>query len=316
MAASVHLSDRIGRRMKLHDLHVLMTVVQVGSMGEAAQRLHTSQSAISRSIAELEAAFGVRLLDRNRHGIQPTEYGRSLLDCGVAVFDELRRGVKNIESLADPTAGEVRLGTIDALAATFVSVIIDRISQRHPRIAFHLITDDLGPLNRQLSERNVDLLIVQRFNVFPEEKVDFEVLYDASCAIAAGAKSPWARRRQIRLADLMDESWVLPPPESGFGPTAVNAFRASGLEYPRATVVTAQADTRLSLLKSGRLLSIFTTSVFPTKQSDVKVLPVALPVAHAPVGIVTLRGRTLSPVARLFVNGARETAKLIAQGRL
>jgi hypothetical protein len=69
-------------------------------------------------------------------------------------------------------------------------------------------------------------------------------------------------------------------------------------------------------LKSGRLLSIFTTSVFPTKQSDAKVLPVALPIAHAPVGIITLRGRTLSPVAQLFVNSARETAKLIAQGRL
>jgi DNA-binding transcriptional LysR family regulator len=293
-----------------------MTVVQAGSMGRAAQRLNTSQSAISRSIAELETTLGVRLLDRNRQGIEPTEYGYSLLDCGLAVFDELRRGVKNIELLADPTAGEVRLGTIDALAATFVSVIIDRLSRRYPRIGFDLITDDLPALSRRLYERNIDLLIVQKFDALPEERLDFEVLYDASCVIAAGARNPWARRRQVRLADLIDEPWVLPPPESGFGPTAVNAFRASGLEYPRATVVTSQAHTRLSLLQSGRLLSIFTTAVFPTKQSDVKILPIKLPIAHAPVGIVTLKGRTLSPVGRLFVDGARETAKLIAQGRL
>jgi DNA-binding transcriptional LysR family regulator len=312
----VQLTDRIGRRVKLQDLHVLMTVVQAGSMGRAAQRLNTSQSAISRSIAELETTLGVRLLDRNRQGIEPTEYGYSLLDCGLAVFDELRRGVKNIELLADPTAGEVRLGTIDALAATFVSVIIDRLSRRYPRIGFDLITDDLPALSRRLYERNIDLLIVQKFDALPEERLDFEVLYDASCVIAAGARNPWARRRQVRLADLIDEPWVLPPPESGFGPTAVNAFRASGLEYPRATVVTSQAHTRLSLLQSGRLLSIFTTAVFPTKQSDVKILPIKLPIAHAPVGIVTLKGRTLSPVGRLFVDGARETAKLIAQGRL
>src|ERR1044072_7177618 len=81
--AAMQLSDRIGRRMKLQDLHVLMTVVQAGSMGKAAQRLNTTQPNISRSIAELEHAFRVRLLDRHRHGIAPTEYGRALLDCGA-----------------------------------------------------------------------------------------------------------------------------------------------------------------------------------------------------------------------------------------
>src|SRR5215213_6657476 len=111
MGLDMQLSDRIGRRMKLQDLHVLMTVVQAGSMGKAAQRLNITQPAISRSIAELEHAFGVRLLDRHRQGVEPTEYGRALLDCGAAVFDDLRQGVKNIEFLADPTAGEVRIGS-------------------------------------------------------------------------------------------------------------------------------------------------------------------------------------------------------------
>ena len=74
----MQLSDRIGRRLKLQDLHVLMTVVQAGTMGKAAQQLNTTQPNISRSIAELEHAFGVRLLDRHRQGIAPTEYGRAL----------------------------------------------------------------------------------------------------------------------------------------------------------------------------------------------------------------------------------------------
>jgi molybdenum-dependent DNA-binding transcriptional regulator ModE len=104
------LNDRIGRRMKLQDLHVLMTVVQAGSMGKAAQRLNTSQPAISRSIAELEHELGVRLLDRHRQGIAPTEYGRALRDCGVAVFDDLRRGIKNIEAIADLRPVKFTLG--------------------------------------------------------------------------------------------------------------------------------------------------------------------------------------------------------------
>ena len=114
----MQLSDRIGRRMKLQDLHVLMTVVQAGSMARAAERLNTVQPAVSRSIAELEHALGVRLLDRHRHGVEPTECGRALLDCGVAVFDDLRQGVKRIEFLTDPTAGQVRIGCNALLATT------------------------------------------------------------------------------------------------------------------------------------------------------------------------------------------------------
>jgi len=101
--------DRIGRRLKLHDLHVLMAVVQAGSMRKAAAHLNTTQPSISRSIGELEDAVGVPLLDRNPHGVEPTTYGRALLDGGVAMFDDLRQAVQNIEFLADPEAGEVRI---------------------------------------------------------------------------------------------------------------------------------------------------------------------------------------------------------------
>src|SRR5262245_6966376 len=138
MGEDMSLSDRVGRRIKLHDLHMLMTVVQAGSMGKAAERLNTVQPSISRSIAELEHALGVRLLDRHRQGVEPTEYGRALLDCGVAVFDDLRQGVKNIEFLADPATGEARIGGNPFLTATFTAAVVDRLSRRYPRIVFHL----------------------------------------------------------------------------------------------------------------------------------------------------------------------------------
>src|SRR5215204_2221806 len=111
----MQLSDRIGRRVKLQDLHVLMTVVQAGSMAKAAGRLNTGQPNISRSITELEHAVGVRLLDRHRRGVEPTAYGRALLEGGVVVFDGLRQALKSIESLADPTAGEVSIGSPNSI---------------------------------------------------------------------------------------------------------------------------------------------------------------------------------------------------------
>src|SRR5262245_43189089 len=179
----MQLSDRIGSRMKLQDLQVLLTVVQAGSMGKAAERLNTSQPNISRSVADLEHALGVRLLDRRRQGVEPTEYGRALVNCGMVVFDEVRQGVKTIDFLSNPIAGEVRIGSIPPLAASFVSAVVDRLSRRFPRIVFHLVATQTEALQRALKERDVDLLIAQRYSVFEDDLLEFETLYDDSYGV-------------------------------------------------------------------------------------------------------------------------------------
>src|SRR3954452_12265080 len=101
---------RIGRRLKLRDLHILSAVVEGGSMAKAAAHLRMSQPSISEAIANLETALGVRLLDRGSRGIAPTMYAQALLKRSHVVFDELRQGIRDIEFLADPSAGEVRIG--------------------------------------------------------------------------------------------------------------------------------------------------------------------------------------------------------------
>jgi len=93
-------TDRIERRLKLHDVRILMSVVDAGSMHKAAERLATSQPAVSRAISDLEHALGVRLLDRGPGGVRPTQYGEAIIKRGLAVFDELRQGVKDIEFLS------------------------------------------------------------------------------------------------------------------------------------------------------------------------------------------------------------------------
>jgi DNA-binding transcriptional LysR family regulator len=315
MGAVMQLSDRIGNRMKLQDLHVLMTVVQAGSMGKAAQILNTTQPNISRSIGELEQALGVRLLDRHRQGIEPTEYGRALLDCGAAVFDDLRQGVKNIAFLADPTAGELRIGTTTFLAASFVSALVDRLSLRYPRIVYHLVTGYTETLHQELAERNVDLLIIRGSGPIADPRYDFEFLFDDSYVVAAGAQNQWGRRRRIEIAELVNELWVLPPPDSVIGSIVMDAFRASGLDYPPVSVVTDCPHMRISLLATGRFVTIFPASAFRflAKRSELKILPVELPTARRPNGVVTLKNRALSPVAKLFIDCAREVAKPLAK---
>src|SRR5262245_36176419 len=200
-------ADRIGRRIKLRDLHVLHAVVQSGSMTKAANELAISVPVVSKAIADLEHTVGVRLLDRSPHGAELTAYGRALLNRGLAAFDELRQGIKDIEFLADPTAGEVRVASPAPLAASFVSAVIDRLSRRYPRMVFHLTAADTEAMGRELNERNVDLLIGRRFGPLPEEQWDFEYLYDNPYVVVAGANNPWVRRRRIELAELLNEPW-------------------------------------------------------------------------------------------------------------
>jgi len=306
------LNERIGRRVRLHDLNVLMVVVQAGSMRKAAAQLNTTQPSVSRSIAELEAAIGVRLLDRNPEGVEPTEYGHALLDGGAAVFDGLRQAVRKIEFLADPEAGEVRVGSGHHHAASFVFVVVEQLARRHPRMVFHLTSADTTELmEHELYARNVDLLVARRWGSISDERLDFEHLFNDPNFIVAGTQHPLTRKRRIAPIELLNETWVLPPPESPPGAAAVHAFRASGLEYPRVTVFAVLPEVRVRLLATGRFLTIFPNSVLANSKmrAIVKVLPVKMALPHIPTGIVTLKNRTLSPAAKLFIANARDVAK-------
>src|ERR1700746_3241735 len=109
MGPPMHWSERIGNRIKLRELHILPAVAKAGSMGKAAAELAVSQPGVSKGVSDLEYSLRVRLFDRRPHGVEPTPHGRALLDCGLAVFDDLRRGVATLEFLSDPAAGELRL---------------------------------------------------------------------------------------------------------------------------------------------------------------------------------------------------------------
>jgi DNA-binding transcriptional LysR family regulator len=301
--------------MKLQDLHVLMAVVQSGSMSKAAALLNTGQSAISRSIADMEQSIGVRLLDRSPNGIEPTVYGQTLLEGGAVVFDELRQVVKKIEYLADPTAGEVRIGCSPLLAPSFVSALVDRVSSQHPRMKFQLLAAPIETVHRELIRRNLDVLITRRVGPIVDERLAFEFLFDDSLVVVAGAGHPWAQRRKVALSELAGEFWVLPPPDYVLTSDVMEAFRANGLPNPRVAVATISPDARLSLVATGRFLTILPASAlkFPTPRPELRTLPIEVPMAFAPNGIVSLRDRTLNPAVQLFIENARELAKPLAR---
>src|SRR4029079_10074975 len=168
--------QRARRRVKLRQLEILLAVADTGSMAKAATRLAITQPAISRALSDAEQALCVPLFERGAHGVEPTQYGKALLKHGIAAFDELDRGVKEIDFLTDPTAVELRIGTPAGLSEGIVLEAVNRLSRQYPRVVFHVVIATGHALTEQLRQRNVELGF-DRQAVPGEKDLNLEVLY-------------------------------------------------------------------------------------------------------------------------------------------
>jgi len=318
MLRKIDWESQIGRRLKLRDLHVFSTVVQRGSMAKAARELGVSHPAVSEVIADLEHALGVKLLDRSAQGVEPTVYGDALLTRSVAVFDDLKQIIRDIQFLSDATTGEVRIGCMEAPWFTLVPDVIRRFSQQYPRIEVHTDLVDHSEIFRGLRERRYDCVVNQVRTALPEQAADdlmVEILYEDALIVAAWARSKWAGRRKIDLAELIDEPWT------GSGPTAwgrslgEGVFRAAGLSRPNSRILTDSIILRARLIAGSPYLGMFASSVLRRLIADnyaLTALPVDLRANAFSTAIVTLKNRTLSPVVERFLACVREVAASFA----
>jgi DNA-binding transcriptional LysR family regulator len=314
-APRVQRAEHISRRLKLRQLNVLLAVAQCGSMAKAAEQLAISQPVVSKAIAELEHVVGVRLLDRGPHGVEPTVHGRALLKRSAAIFDDLRTSVAELEFLSDPTAGELRVGCEENLATGLLPALIDRIARRYPRIVFAMVIADPQTLmERDLKGRTVEIAMMRTAVPDPEEEFETKTLYADRLWIVAGTRHPLVHRRKLGLADLVNERWCLPPPDHPVGALVIDAFRRSGLEPPRRSVTVGSAQCTSNLVAKGHFLGVHGSMFlrFTPPSVRLKVLPVELPIPQSSTSIVTLRNRTLSPVAQLFIDAAREITRPLA----
>jgi DNA-binding transcriptional LysR family regulator len=221
--------------------------------------MRTLSSVVSKTIADLEHVLGVRLLDRTSQGVEVTAYGRALLNCGTAVFDDLRQGMQEIAFLSDPTAGKLRVGGAGPFIDGLIPAAIARLGVRYRRIEFHVTESDPPTLCRMVRERQIDLAILRTSGSIYSEDLQSDALFEEPLFIIAGLDNPRWRRRKIDLQDLLDEPWAL--------------------------------------------------------RLRVKVLPVSLSMKAPPTEIITLKNRTPTAVARLFVPELHAVAEPLNKNR-
>jgi DNA-binding transcriptional LysR family regulator len=308
-------SDRIGRRIRLRDLHIVLAVAESGSMAKASQKLAISHPVVSKTISDLEHTLGVKLFDRTSQGVEVTRYGAAMLKCGVNVFDEMRQGLKQIEFLTDPTSGELAVGCPEIMNAGIVPAISERLLQQHPGVQLRVIHADVALSQFSLlRERKVELLVGRLPDPFVEDDLTFEPLLQEPFVAVAGVNSQWARRRRVELADLMEESWVLPPYDSTPGGIISGIFAASGLKSPRPGIATLSIQLTTTLIATGKFVGVLPNSVarFNSQRAGLKILPAKIPTTHYAIAILTLKNRAPGPLGKLFIEHARAVAKSLS----
>jgi DNA-binding transcriptional LysR family regulator len=238
-------------------------------------------------------------------------YGRALLKSGVAVFDEMRRGLQQIEFIKEPDAGELRIGSSIVTDAGLLPAIIERFLQDFPRAVVHVLPENIAIQQYDnLRDRKVELVLGRLPATMTEPDLAAEPLFDEPNLVVAGSESRWTKRRNLRLVDLIGEPWVLADAGSLAGSLHEEVFRNSGLEPPSAAVLTVSLHLYIRPIETGRWLGLVPASVmrFGGKEMRLKVLKVETFSPPAPVGLITVKDRTLTPLAGRFIEYSRNVA--------
>ncbi|MGO4571522.1 LysR family transcriptional regulator [Microvirga sp. 2TAF3] len=153
--------------MNLRFVETFLWVARLGSFSAAAEKLNTTQAAISNRIATLERDLGIRLFERDARCVRLTVLGQQ----AVAKAEELVRVANEFrEAVSDPGSlrGSIRIGTIDSIVHAWLPQFIDRFRARYPSVAIDLNTDTSLNIARDVSDRRVDLALIMGPVIAPD----------------------------------------------------------------------------------------------------------------------------------------------------
>ncbi|MCV2360059.1 LysR family transcriptional regulator [Paucibacter sp. TC2R-5] len=284
----------------MSELRVFLAVFQLRSFHKAAAAVHLTQPAVTKSIAGLEQMLGVKLFERQASGVEPTAYGLSFAPRAMAVFEELRHAAQDLASLSSGATGTLRIGTVPMPAIPFLPVAIKRLCAAQPHSAVTVVEAREAELLERLRRGDIELALL-RLSLF-ELDVDLQAqtLFEERLMVMAGADHPLAKRQSLCWPELLEQRWVLPPPDCVFYEFVLRSLAEQGLAMPRAAVEAYSVPVQVGLAQHGGMLSFGMRSRFEfgDKRYRLSRLAINLHCAEKPVAAVWIRARELSPLAQ------------------
>lgn len=298
------------RTIKIRHLAAFCETLRAGSLKGAAGRLHLTQSAVSKSIKDLETILGVVLLERNRGGIALTPEGEVFRGFAEQGLNAVRNGLTSLQALASGRDAPVRLGALPSVAADFLPTVVTRFSKAAPSTPLTVHDGSIDALIDRLRAGEIDLVVGRSGRTEIMAGVSFTQLYSEQVIFAAAADHPYAKADT--LAALNDALVLYPPPDAAIRPL-VDAFltETHGTLLPKTLETVSSAFGRAMTLGPSKAVWIISQGVVARDIAAGRMvrLPVVTDAMAGLVGVMARSEDEPTPGVRLFRQCLLDTAK-------
>ncbi|MGE8318139.1 MAG: LysR family transcriptional regulator [Comamonas sp.] len=296
------------RRLKIRHLESLLILKDAGTLTEAAQRMHMTQSAMSHWLVELENLAGTPLAVRGRR-LQFTPAGEALHRLAVRVLGEVARAHTELDAIAAGLSARLHIGSIWAGVAHLVPQAMVAFQRSHPSVALQMTEAAFNELLAGLEQRELDLVVGSIDARAFGPHLQHELLFEDDICVVAGPQHPLAGQESYSLAELVHVPWVMPPK----GTLMRTQLDAAMLEHQgswvQPKVETAAITTLQTMLQSSDYIGACSGAMARHLQALglLRVLPLARPIPFGPVGVVWRR-ESEHGLVTAFVDALRRTA--------
>ncbi|WP_424216916.1 LysR substrate-binding domain-containing protein (plasmid) [Streptomyces sp. BI20] len=294
--------DLLDGRLKFRHLTLLVAIVHHGGVGRAAESLHLTQPAATRTLRELEAVADLPLFVREPRGMRPTVYGEALAEHARAVLTEMRRAAEHLEGLRSGHDGTVTVGTLLAGANVLLPRAVAALKAERPRLTVVVREGTPDVLHPALQAGELDV-IVGRVGPAPEadDRLHQRVLYRERIRLAVRAGHPLLDAGGLTLAETLDHPWILPVEQTALRRELGALLADRGLTPPVNRVECTSILTMRALLLQTDMVALLPELVL-REDDRLRALPVDLPSVGRTVGTTESAGRTRTPALQALVD--------------
>lgn len=304
--------DRILRsNIKLRHLQLVIALDQFRHLGRTAEFLSVSQPAVSRMLAEVESMLGLTLFDRSTRGTEPTSSGVSVIRFARSVLAEYERTRDEIAAEASGAAGRSRVGAMVVATPVLLATAVKLLKERSAQATVLVEEGDLTHLLPKLRLGELDLFVGRLEPGYAAPDLATEPLYNEPMAVVVTPGHALARKTRPGWADLAAMPCVMPPPWASLRVKLEQTFFRYGLNPPSDIVETSSFLALTTFVQQRGAAGFMARSVALhfQKAGLIKVLPIKVPIDLPPVGLITVRGRRLTPSSEQMMACLRVAAQ-------
>ncbi len=304
--------DRVLRsNIKLRHLQLMVALDQFRHLGRTAEFLSVSQPAVSKMLAEIENMFDLVLFDRSTRGTEPTSSGQAIIRFARSVLAEYERTRDEISAVASGAAGRTRVGAMVVAMPVLLAGAVKLLKQRSAQATVLVEEGDLTHLLPKLRLGELDLFVGRLEPGYAAPDLVTEALFNEPMVVVAKREHPLARKKKPQWHDLASLPCVLPPPWASLRVKIEQTFYRYGLTPPVDIIETSSFLALSTFIKERNSFGFLARSVGLHFQQEglLSVLPIDVPIDLPPIGLITLRGRRLTPSSEQLMDCLRQSAQ-------